>query len=589
MQSPACQKLLAKWKDFGKSLQVREKMRAIYKFLFLWVIFSVILFAKEFKFEYYAPSAQKVNIAGEFNNWDPEKDEMQKSADGFFRIKLDLEPGIYEYKYVIDGEWLSGGNFLFDAYTGKTIKTSNFSWSPHIFWNGFFVLNLTSSSISSNYSLMGSITLNKNVRGFFNLYARGEDENWDFYFERGEFSLRTGKFLIKPFYNRKVLQSQDPLRILKNSSVPLKNRKILFYDEKNKYENFGTDFQGVHINLQNVDFLFADNIYSEEDIVFIQIRGGFFGASFFENRGIKFPYANDSNWFADPEEPLTWQGDESSPRWYKGFVKKSCSEIDFRSTGKFLDIFAQSCLSRTSLEAERWNEEKSADTPISKKWNFYKARKFLFGFKFKNPVEIEGRCFFEKGKFSQFWNFSPFIAQYEIKARHDFKKGYGGIGFVSRKHKEFSNWDVDENFDPYRINYWGELNKTYWKWQEFFLDFGINTEFSQNKIKGKFCPDEKLSEVLLISKNYISFFLFEFSPRFFKWQNEKFFTFSGAIGIKTKLLEIKAGTGLDPCDFLAFNEGDRREEFLYNYSDVIFAEKNLKNQEKLWLRVLLKF
>ncbi len=43
-------------------------------------------------------------MAGSFNGWDPEADRMSKK-DGVFRIKLNLAPGRYEYKFVVDGQW----------------------------------------------------------------------------------------------------------------------------------------------------------------------------------------------------------------------------------------------------------------------------------------------------------------------------------------------------------------------------------------------------------------------------------------------------------------------------------------------------
>jgi len=53
-----------------------------------------------------APQAKKVFLVGDFNAWDVAARKMVKAKDGSFRAKLDLEPGRYEYKFVIDGEWV---------------------------------------------------------------------------------------------------------------------------------------------------------------------------------------------------------------------------------------------------------------------------------------------------------------------------------------------------------------------------------------------------------------------------------------------------------------------------------------------------
>ena len=52
------------------------------------------------------PKAATVQIAGEFNNWQPERNPMQKvNNDGVWRLKLRLSPGTYRYRLVIDGRW----------------------------------------------------------------------------------------------------------------------------------------------------------------------------------------------------------------------------------------------------------------------------------------------------------------------------------------------------------------------------------------------------------------------------------------------------------------------------------------------------
>ena len=54
-----------------------------------------------------APDAKKVYVAGSFNCWDPEVTLMQRNQHGVWSVTLQLEPGRYEYRYVIDGIWRS--------------------------------------------------------------------------------------------------------------------------------------------------------------------------------------------------------------------------------------------------------------------------------------------------------------------------------------------------------------------------------------------------------------------------------------------------------------------------------------------------
>ena len=52
------------------------------------------------------PRAGKVQIAGDFNNWQPEKNEMEKvGSSGIWQTRLKLPPGKHQYRLVVDGQW----------------------------------------------------------------------------------------------------------------------------------------------------------------------------------------------------------------------------------------------------------------------------------------------------------------------------------------------------------------------------------------------------------------------------------------------------------------------------------------------------
>lgn len=56
-----------------------------------------------------APQASKANLAGDFNNWSPEKTPMRHLKNGDFTVTVALEPGTeYQYRYVVDGNhWIT--------------------------------------------------------------------------------------------------------------------------------------------------------------------------------------------------------------------------------------------------------------------------------------------------------------------------------------------------------------------------------------------------------------------------------------------------------------------------------------------------
>jgi hypothetical protein len=49
--------------------------------------------------------ARTVAVAGDFNGWDSA--QMKQGADGVWRVRLSLQPGRYQYAFVVDGEkWM---------------------------------------------------------------------------------------------------------------------------------------------------------------------------------------------------------------------------------------------------------------------------------------------------------------------------------------------------------------------------------------------------------------------------------------------------------------------------------------------------
>lgn len=53
----------------------------------------------------HAPQAREVAVAGTFNDWSMEANRLKRTGDGHWVATLDLPPGRYEYKFIVDGEW----------------------------------------------------------------------------------------------------------------------------------------------------------------------------------------------------------------------------------------------------------------------------------------------------------------------------------------------------------------------------------------------------------------------------------------------------------------------------------------------------
>ncbi|MBN1872299.1 MAG: AAA family ATPase [Candidatus Omnitrophica bacterium] len=53
-----------------------------------------------------APEAKDVFIVGDFNNWKAdESSRFTKASDGTWEKRLALKPGVYKYKFIVDGQW----------------------------------------------------------------------------------------------------------------------------------------------------------------------------------------------------------------------------------------------------------------------------------------------------------------------------------------------------------------------------------------------------------------------------------------------------------------------------------------------------
>ena len=65
--------------------------------------------------------AGQVFIAGDFNNWSTDGDELKWTGE-FYEIDLDIKEGKYAYKFIVDGNWVTDENaaeMIDDGYGGK--------------------------------------------------------------------------------------------------------------------------------------------------------------------------------------------------------------------------------------------------------------------------------------------------------------------------------------------------------------------------------------------------------------------------------------------------------------------------------------
>ena len=62
--------------------------------------------AKKVIFSLKEAKANTVSLAGDFNGWDANSVALKKMRGDTWKKDLQLESGKYEYKFIVDGQWI---------------------------------------------------------------------------------------------------------------------------------------------------------------------------------------------------------------------------------------------------------------------------------------------------------------------------------------------------------------------------------------------------------------------------------------------------------------------------------------------------
>lgn len=85
---------------------------------------SFLIVQPNYTFRLKAPAAKKVNVAGDFNGWNPNSIPMQREGE-YWVFSMYLGAGKHRYKFITDGEWIKDpGNKLWEQNefgTGNSI------------------------------------------------------------------------------------------------------------------------------------------------------------------------------------------------------------------------------------------------------------------------------------------------------------------------------------------------------------------------------------------------------------------------------------------------------------------------------------
>ncbi|MFQ5796830.1 MAG: glycogen-binding domain-containing protein [Candidatus Bipolaricaulia bacterium] len=76
----------------------------------------------EIRFAYRAPQAEAVYLVGSFNGWQVRVTPMERERGDIWTVTIALEPGRYEYMFVVDGKWVSDPNAPRTVDSGFGVK-----------------------------------------------------------------------------------------------------------------------------------------------------------------------------------------------------------------------------------------------------------------------------------------------------------------------------------------------------------------------------------------------------------------------------------------------------------------------------------
>ena len=71
---------------------------------FVLAVPSATTLAEPVTFRLQAPAAREVLLIGSFSAWQG-RHALRRAADGSWAVVLDVQPGRYEYFYLVDGRW----------------------------------------------------------------------------------------------------------------------------------------------------------------------------------------------------------------------------------------------------------------------------------------------------------------------------------------------------------------------------------------------------------------------------------------------------------------------------------------------------
>ncbi len=200
------------------------------------------------EFSYDDPYAGSVAVAGDFNGWSMEATQLEMDEEGMWRVVVDIEPGQYGYKFVVNGsQWIAdpdnpklvgdyGNSELVVGDDGEPVVSaggvevvSNTGVSSRVKLDGWYRATYqTVSQVPSDprwrlerpeHEVFLGInpTVNQQVKGNATLRLNtgmGDIKELAAEFYSGNINLIGGPFSVLGYYNEEEVQFDNPIEQL---------------------------------------------------------------------------------------------------------------------------------------------------------------------------------------------------------------------------------------------------------------------------------------------------------------------------------------------------------------------------------------
>ena len=194
-------------------------------------------------FTYSDARAREVFLAGSFNDWNASGTSMT-NVDGVWSVTMPLDPGEYEYKFVVDGQWVADpdnpttvgefGNSAVNVGSDNALvalqATSNTTLSPKIFIGGRALAlykyrhddgedRYELDRPSLDFDLDFNIRVNSDLEAHILTNISNDAENVEFFetrlnFDRGSLTLDNSDVYLQAWDNEGVVEFDDPLALV---------------------------------------------------------------------------------------------------------------------------------------------------------------------------------------------------------------------------------------------------------------------------------------------------------------------------------------------------------------------------------------